>query len=141
MNITIIGGDSRIIELIKLLKKENDIFLFGIEKSEELNKENHISEIEEALEKANIIITSIPLSKDGMYINTPLSNEKILVKDFFEKTRNKKIISGNITSQIESVIPKQNNLQIIDILKYEELTVLNSIPTAERSNSNCNGKK
>ena len=62
MNITIIGGDSRIIELIKLLKKENDIFLFGIEKSEELNKENHISEIEEALEKANIIITSIPLS-------------------------------------------------------------------------------
>ena len=141
MNITIIGGDSRIIELIKLLKKENDIFLFGIEKSEELNKENHISEIEETLEKANIIITSIPLSKDGMYINTPLSNEKILVKDFFEKTRNKKIISGNITSQIESVIPKQNNLQIIDILKYEELTVLNSIPTAERSNSNCNGKK
>ena len=141
MNITIIGGDSRIIELIKLLKKENDIFLFGIEKSEELNKENHISEIEEALEKANIIITSIPLSKDGMYINTPLSNEKILVKDFFEKTRNKKIISGNITSQIESVIPKQNNLQIIDILKYEELTVLNSIPTAERCNSNCNGKK
>jgi len=140
MNITIIGGDSRIIELIKLLKKENDIYLFGIEKSEELNKENHISEIEEALEKANIIITSIPLSKDGMYINTPLSNEKILVKDFFEKAKNKKIISGNITSQIESIIPKQNNLEIIDILKYEELTVLNSIPTAERSNSNCYGK-
>lgn len=132
MNITIIGGDSRIEELVKFLEKDkNEICLYGLEKSEKLVHLKNVGTIEFALENSDLVITSIPLSKDGKYINTPLSNNKILVQEFFETVKNKKIITGNITPEIQNYIKPENDLEIVDVLKFEELTVLNSIPTAE----------
>ncbi len=132
MNITIIGGDSRIEELVKYLKQDNnEIFLYGIEKSEKLAHFKNEKNMESAIKNSDLIITSIPLSKDGKYINTPLSSNKILVQEFFELVKNKKIITGNVTSEIQKYINFENNIEIIDVLKFEELTVLNSIPTAE----------
>ena len=132
MNITIIGGDSRIEELVKFLEQDkNEICLYGLEKSEKLARFRNEKNVEFAIKNSDLIITSIPLSKDGKYINTPLSNNRVSVQEFFEIVKNKKIITGNITSEIQNYIKSENNLEIIDILKFEELTVLNSIPTAE----------
>lgn len=132
MNISIIGGDSRIVELVKLLAKDkNEICLFGFGQCTELKKFKQASNLDEALQNKEIVITSIPLSKNGKSINTSFTEKTILVEDFFEKAKNKKIITGNITEEISKYIKSENNNEIIDILKYEELTVLNSIPTAE----------
>lgn len=132
MNITIIGGDSRIEELVGFLQNDkHEIFVYGLEKSEKLKHLKQLESIKLGLENSNLIITSIPLSKDGKYINTPLSDNKILVKDFFEMVKNKKIITGNITDEIKKCIKSENNLEVIDVLEFEKLTVLNSIPTAE----------
>lgn len=133
MNITIIGGDLRIEELVKILEQnENEICLYGLENSEKLKHLKHLDTIEESvLENSELIITSIPLSKDGKYINTPLSDKKISIQEFFKTVKNKKIITGNITPEIQNYIKLENNLEIVDVLKNEELTVLNSIPTAE----------
>lgn len=132
MNITIIGGDSRIEDLVKILSQDkNEIYLFGLENSEKLKHLKHLDTMEKALENSGLIITSIPLAKDGKYINTPLSDKKISVQEFFEIVKNKKIITGNITPEIQNYITPENNLEIVDVLKFEELTILNSIPTAE----------
>lgn len=132
MNISIIGGDSRIVELTKLLAKdENDICLFGFGQCTELKKFKQASNLDEALQNKEIVITSIPLSKNGKSINTTFTEKTILVEDFFEKAKNKKIFTGNITEEISKYIKPENNNEIIDILKFEELTVLNVIPTAE----------
>lgn len=132
MNIGVIGGDSRIVELVKILEGDNNkVYVYGLEKSEKLKNSCHIDEMEIALQNAELVITSIPLSKDGKFVNAEFTDKKILVKDFFETVKNKKVITGNITDEIKEYIKNENNNEIIDILKFEELTVLNSIPTAE----------
>ncbi|MBR1654178.1 MAG: dipicolinate synthase subunit DpsA [Clostridia bacterium] len=132
MNISVIGGDSRIVELVKLLAKdENELTLFGLGKCTELEKFKHASNLDEALQEAQLVITSIPLSKNGVNINTVYTEKTILIEDFFEKSKNKKIITGNITEEIQKRIKPENKNEIIDILKSEELTIMNAIPTAE----------
>ena len=147
MNIGIVGGDLRIVELIKLLhQKDHNILICGLEGSEELN--NYIKNIsldkntkekcvkivdnlDEIAKKAETIITSIPISKDGIKINTPFSHKNILVQEMFNKLANKKIITGNITQEIASYINAENKNNVVDILNLEELKILNAIPTAE----------
>lgn len=132
MNISIIGGDSRIVELVKLLAKDkNEICLFGFGQCTELSEFKQASNLDEALQNAKIVISSIPLSKNGININTPFTEKNILVEDLFEKAKDKIIITGNVTDEIKKQIKIENNNEIIDILKYEELTVMNVIPTAE----------
>lgn len=132
MNISIIGGDLRIVELIKLLTEDkNEICLFGFGQCEELKRFKQASNLDEALQNAKIVITSIPLSKNGKNVNTVFTEKTILVEDLFSKANNKIIITGNITEEINKYIKPENNNEIIDILKYEELTVKNVIPTAE----------
>lgn len=132
MNISIIGGDSRIVELVKLLaKEENKISLFGLGKCKELENYKQASNLDEALQDAQLVITSIPLSKNGININTVYTEKTILVEDFFTKCKNKKIITGNINEGIQKFIIPESKNEIIDVLKKEELTVMNAIPTAE----------
>lgn len=132
MNISVIGGDNRIVELVKLLIEENNVGIYALEKSEELLENNSIrifENLNEALDFSNKIITSIPISKDGVYISTPYSNKKIQIQELLEKAENKQIIAGNVTQEILKINDNKN--EIIDILQSEDLAILNSIPTAE----------
>lgn len=133
MNISIIGGDLRIVELAKTLRKhkENQIYIYGMEECEDIKDINQSENLKQIVEKSEEIITSIPLSKDGITINSPYSNKKIYIKDLFEYSKNKKIITGNITDEIKSNIKDLNSNKIIDVMELEELAILNSIPTAE----------
>ena len=127
MNISVIGGDSRIVELIKFLAKDNNnMCLFGLGRCEALKDFKHASNLDEALQKSDLVITSIPLSKNGTSINTVFTEKTILIEDFFEKAKEKKIITGNITKEIEQYIKSENKNEIIDVLKLEELAILNS---------------
>lgn len=133
MNISIIGGDSRIVELIKLLKlnEKNEIGLYGMENLNDFQNLKKYKTLNDAIENSEEIITAIPISKDGLTISSPYSATQISVDELFNLAKNKKIITGNITKEISNKINVENNNNIIDILKNEELTILNSIPTAE----------
>lgn len=132
MNISVVGGDKRTVELVKLLEKDkHEICLFGLGKSEELSNFKHASNLEEALQNADLIITSIPLSKDGKKINAVFTEKTILIEDFFQKAKNTIIVTGNITDEISKYIRIENHNKIIDVMKEEELTIKNAIPTAE----------
>lgn len=132
MNISVIGGDKRIVELVKLLKKdENEICLFGFGQCDELQSFKQASNLDEALQNSKLVITSIPLSKDGKTINTRYTEKTILIEDFFQKAKGKKIVTGNITDEISKFIELDNKNELIDVMKCEELTVKNAIPTAE----------
>lgn len=131
MNISIIGGDLRIIELVKMLESDNNIFLYGFENCGLLKDRKHIETLEETIEKSDVLITSIPLSKDGETVNTIFSDKKIKIKKVFDLSKSKKIITGNLNEKILENINIANQNNIIDILNNEELAILNSIPTAE----------
>ncbi len=130
----IIGGDLRMIKLAKLLAKDKKlVYTYAIEKAQELEQNENIMKsktLQEISQTAEILIAPIPFSHDGIYINTPLSETQIKIEELFETMQNKKIIAGAISSQIQEKAQKQN-IKIIDIMKQEQLTILNTIATAE----------
>lgn len=127
--ISIIGGDLRIVKLLKILEKEQyNVSSFGLEKVEEINENLKSSSIEECIDNSEIVISAIPFSKDDKYINSPFSNYNIEIQQLFTKMKNIKFIAGSISKQI---IDRSQNIEIIDILQSEKFTIKNAIPSAE----------
>lgn len=132
--IAIIGGDLRIIKLVAMLANDdNEIYVYGLEKAEDLKKIKNIIEcetIENATENVQIVIGPIPFSSNGITINTPFSNKEITVKEFMNAINSKLLIAGAISPEVYEMV-NDENVKIIDIMKREELAVLNTIATAE----------
>jgi dipicolinate synthase subunit A len=136
--ISVIGGDLRLVYLTILLSKENyQIKVFGLDKEENALKKSEFSNnikicnsLSEAIFENDLVITSIPFSKDDIYLNMPLSDSKITIKEFINKIENKKIIAGGIKENINE-LAKNKNAQIIDLMKLEDLAINNTIATAE----------
>ena len=117
-NFLIIGGDKRIKALAKSLKQDGHEVKTYANKVEEIEEINTKEEL--YMDNSEIIISSVPLSKDGININTPLSEKTITIDEFKKISKNKKVIAGNL-----------KEIDGYDILKDEETTILNTIPTAE----------
>ena len=129
--IGIVGGDLRLAHLAEMFTNENYVvFTYLLEKYNFNNKNiikcGNINEFKDI----NTIITSIPISKDKININTPFSNDIISIENLLWNIKNKTLFSGAINEKIKS-IAKKNNVEIIDLLQNEELSILNAIPTAE----------
>ena len=133
----ILGGDFRNIELVKLLAKEkNIVYTYGLEKEiQKLESDNIIicDDIKE-LQETDIVITSIPLSKDNININMPLNiyGKESKIDEALKVMNNKLIFTGSVSSEILRKF-KLYNIEILDIMKNEEFAVLNAIPTAEET--------
>jgi len=130
-SISVIGGDLRIVNLVKLLIKDGfDIYTFGLEKASEFFEEKEViycDSLVEVIQKSNTIISSIPLSQDNTTVMAPYSNSKINLEDLQKSINEKIFIAGKVNNEI-----KQNkNIKCIDLLENEEYTILNAIATAE----------
>ena len=133
---TFIGGDLRTVKLIEMLsKEENIIYTFGLEKAEELKDKNNIifcSNLNEALDKSDIVICPIPFSSDDENLKALYSEDKITIKSLSKLVSEKIVIAGNISANIvEEMTEVYKAKKVIDIMKNEELTILNTIATAE----------
>ena len=144
-NFLIVGGDKRISILAKeLLKDGNNVYTFA-------NKVEDIIEIEkkEDIKKYSydVVISSMPLTKDNKKVYTPLSKKELSLEELREIAKEKKLIAGKIPNNFEFMENKidkttfKENLNIkktqlkeikcFDFLKDEATTILNTIPTAE----------
>ena len=127
----------RNVELVKLLAKEkNIVYTYGLEKEiQKLESDNIIicDDIKE-LQDTDIVITSIPLSKDNININMPLNiyGKESKIDEALKVMNNKLIFTGSVSSEILRKF-KLYNIEILDIMKNEEFAVLNAIPTAEET--------
>lgn len=133
-NFTVIGGDLRMIKMAKMLAKDgNIIYTYGLEKAEELkNTENIImcEKLSKAIKDVEIVIGAIPLSSNGKTVNTPFSNAEISIRELMHSINAKILIAGSITPEVYDMA-NDEYIEIIDIMKREELAVLNTISTAE----------
>lgn len=130
--IGIIGGDLRIIRLSELLAKDNYIiYTYALEKN--IFQDNNIikcNTIKEIYNNCNYIISGIPFSKDGVYVNTPFSDEQIEINSLLKKMANKTLIAGPFKQEAKENAEK-NKIKIIDLMEKEEFNILNVIPTVE----------
>jgi len=134
-NIGILGGDLRISKLAMLLAKDGyKVYTYAMEKMEcDESIKNGIemkSTVEQMAENVDMVISSIPLSRDGKTVVTPLSGEEVYIDEVFKKLQGKTFIAGDIKEDAYSKAV-DNKIELIDILDIEELAILNAIPTAE----------
>ena len=134
MKFAIIGGDLRIIKLAKMLAREqNEIFVYGLEKAEELKNNPNIKQcesIKKAIQEVEIVIGPIPFSSNGKTINMPFSDKEVTIREMMHVINAKVLIAGGITPEVYEMA-NDEYIEIIDIMKREELAVLNTIATAE----------
>lgn len=121
-SILIIGGDNRNLILSKMLEENYNVIRYGLGTKEE----NLIYSIN----KSDVIITATPFSVDFENIYSPLTSEKIRIKQFVDLTHNKKIIAGNISENYLKDLENNENI-VFDIMKEKDFVIKNTIPTAE----------
>ncbi len=133
-HISIIGGDLRIVKLAEMLAKEgNKIYVYGLEKSEDLRNIENImicDSIKKAIANTEIVIGPIPFSSNGTTINAPFSENEISIREMMHVISAKILIAGGILPEVYE-LANDEYIEIIDIMKREELAVLNTIATAE----------
>ena len=126
--ISIIGGDLRIKKLAEMMAKDGiKVYTYGLDIQDNVIQCNSIKEL---VQSSDIIIGPVPFCSNGRTINATFSNEEILLTDFTKELNGKRFIAGAIKENVYELL-KDKNVEIIDILKREELSVLNSISTAE----------
>lgn len=127
--IAVVGGDLRIIKLVGMLEKEDYVVnTYALEKSPEIN--NKCDSLEKCIKDADIVIGPLPLSSNGENINTPFSDNKIAIDELLNALEGKTFIAGSIKQEVYDKA-NERNITIQDIMKREELAVLNAISTAE----------
>ena len=134
MKFAIIGGDLRIIKLaVMLAKEQNEIYAYGLDKSEELKNNpriKHCDTIKKAIQEVEIVIGPIPFSSNGKTINMPFNDKEITIREMMHVINAKVLIAGGILPEVYEMA-NDEYIEIIDIMKREELAVLNTIATAE----------
>jgi len=128
--IAFIGGDTRNALLAEIFAKEEwDVKCFGFE--EYLFQNENIQKLENLdgiLENIEIVFSSVPFSKDGKTINTSFSKKEILIKEVFEKMKKGTFFAGVLKEEWER---EYKDIEFVDLMKDEVLTIQNAIPTAE----------
>lgn len=132
---SIIGGDLRTIKLAKILAEDgNEIYVYGLEKAEELKDNSNIiftEKISRAIPKdVEVVIGPIPFTSNGININAPFGEKEISIREMIHYLEGKILIAGSISPEIYDMA-NDEYIEIIDIMKREELAVLNTISTAE----------
>ena len=130
----VVGGDLRTIKLAKIHAKEgNMVYTYGLEKAEELKEIKNIifcEKLIEAVKMVQVVIGPIPFSSDGININMPFSDGKLSIREFMHNLNAKILIAGTIAPDVYE-LANDEYIEIVDIMKREELAVLNTIATAE----------
>lgn len=132
-HISIVGGDSRITHLAKMYAEEGKtVFVYG-QNQEKFKSSNNIrfcTSTQDAVQNSEIIISSLPFSKDGINVFAPFSENSIKIDELANELNNKKFFAGSIPESFYEQTLK-NNVEIFDLMKQEDLTILNTIATAE----------
>ena len=105
---SVISGDRRNVELAKMLAEDgNQVFVYGLDNINQKELENKNVEIcnslEDAIFQSNVVIGPIPFSRDGEFLNSPLSNNKIDLEDFASWSKywsNSSVSKGSSISEL-----------------------------------------
>lgn len=126
----IIGGDLRMVYLADMLAKEHNVLTYGQELAELKTEAMKIDNLKNAIELSDIIIGPVPFSKDGESVYAEFCREKILIDEVIGWCKEKILIAGAMSEKVCNVAT-ENGVKTVDLMKNENLTVLNTIATAE----------
>lgn len=130
----VLGGDLRNVKLAGMLADDgNRVYSFGQDRSDEILDDGRIEKctsLKVAMEKAQVIIGPVPFSSNEDFINAPFAHNKIMIDDLMKTNKGKIFISGSIKDDLKKKLDEKY-MEVIDIMKRDDLAILNTIATAE----------
>lgn len=127
--VSVIGGDLRQLTLADELRKDGyDVSVFGF--TDKISYDYNTTDIDIVLD-SEIIILPVPVSFDGVYINTPYSDTKLTVSELCEKLNPVSLVFGGCISNTLSQTLTKKGIKHRDYMLRDELAIKNAVPTAE----------
>lgn len=134
MQIAIIGGDARQLEIIrKLTELDAKLSLIGFEQLDHAFTGAAKEKITE-LDFSKIESIILPVAGTGLdgHVDTIFSNEKIvLLEDMLKQTPSYCTVFSGITNSYLTNITSKANRHLVQMFKRDDVAIYNSIPTVE----------
>ena len=133
--IAVIGGDKRSKYLAQLLVDDkNDVYVYGYDSVEDMSGVKYAAGLLQAVEECDYIVGPIPFA-ENISIFAPLYSGSIPLNELIEcidscPGREKVIFGGAMNNTVLDLL-KEKKCRVVDLLKREDLSVLNAIASAE----------
>jgi len=79
---------------------------------------------------ADFVILPLPVSRDGIHLNLPLSDESILLEQLWKDLGKSTVLGGKVT-QAQRIDAKKHGVELLDYFDREEVQVKNALSTSE----------
>ena len=131
MKFAILGGDHRFEILCKLLDAEgHQVRAYALDTAQ-LPTAMCTSTVEEAVEQAGCVILPLPLSRNGIELNAPLSEHTHLIAEIFPLLPKTALLCAGRVEPWAAKLAAQSGLRLHDYLLREEFAIYNAVATAE----------
>lgn len=122
----ILGGDNRSLYLGEYLEKQQfDVCYYAF------NDADCFENLNEAIDKASVIILPLPVSRDRLSLNTPFFDDTVLLADICTlATPDKFILGGQLPKSFCEEL-NAKGIKFCDYFLLDELAIYNAVPTAE----------
>jgi len=129
----VIGGDRRQIYMAQSLASQGfDVELFGFGETQETGgHQSRHNSIAEAVKSADAIILPLPVSRDGVKINTAFCQNVGTLADLSEMLERGQIVFAGMMDHSWKSNFFKRGIPVFDYFEREELVVKNAIPTAQ----------
>jgi dipicolinate synthase subunit A len=129
----IIGGDKRLVCMAENLHGLGySVILYGLQHSSPILSLNANS-LAEAIDSSKVIITPIPVSKDGVHILSQIAESDLTIDNLCKLLSSDQILYGGCLTEFMTDYFKNHCIPFIDFMEQEEITLFNTIATAEGS--------
>lgn len=133
MKIGFIGGDMRQVFCAENLTEMGfEAALFGFDKySSSVGLCTRCNSLEDAACMADILILPLPVTSDGINVNTPLSEKSISLEYVFEHALGCSLILYGGECEALERFAREKGIEAINYYEREDYKVANAVPTAE----------
>jgi len=123
MILFIIGGDRRQLYLMRLLEEDgHTVFHWGLGQKQEASLKSAVV--------ADFVILPLPVSRDGVHLNLPLSDEVLPLEKLWKALGKTTVLGGKVTQE-QRLGARQQGAELLDYFDREEVQVKNALSTAE----------
>lgn len=130
---SIIGGDKRQVCIAEnLLSLGFSVLLYGL-----LNASSqpglYANSLAEAIDSSKVIITPIPISKDGIHILSQTAEADLTIENLCPLLSPEQKLYGGCLTETMITYFKDHSISYTDFMEQDEITLFNTIATAEGS--------
>lgn len=127
----IIGGDNRQIYLARSIQEDGrEVYISCLENASRTAGLRHVS-LRALAERCDTVILPLPATRDGRYLNTPLSNLEVMLDHDFARLFLESRVFGGMLPKLTASSPLWRGIDCRDYYTREELVTGNAYLTAE----------